>query len=210
MILPLGFAFFYLSWKGSVAAGYQRGLGTFAADVVIEHLRPVLSLVQRLRRQPLELESRPVRTCWTPLLVTAGIALGFAYWLAYTSDLSGVPFYFWEQQSTQWQYPWGRGNLPEMIQYFAQAFRVVTIDTPWRYSAAWFLAALLVPLVPASSPRLPGLIRGMLLAMTLFYVITGSIRGQDRYVLAAALVAIGWDAGPNGSQKRWSVLRWVW
>jgi hypothetical protein len=211
MLLPLGLAFFYLSWKRSGAAGYQGGLGAFAADVVIEHLWPVLALVQRIRRQPLELEPRPVRYCWTPLLVMAGIALGLACWLAYTSDLSGVPFYFWEQQSTQWQYPWGRGNLPEMVQYFAQAFRVVTVDTPWRYSAAWFLAAMLVPLVPASSPRVPGLMRGMLLAMTLFYVISGSIRGQDRYVLSAALVVIGWGCwlAPTGNQKRWSALHWL-
>jgi hypothetical protein len=47
--------------------------------------------------------------------------------------------------------------------------------------------------------------------MTLFYVITGSIRGQDRYVLSAALVVIGWGCwlAPTGSQKRWSVLRWM-
>lgn len=183
MLLPLAFAFFYLSWQRSRAAGYNFGLWTFIADVVIEHLP------RRLQQPP---EARPVRYVWTPALVAAGILLGFAYWLAYTSVMSGTPFYFMQQQLTVWGRAWYGGNIEDMLLYFLQAFRQPDIRVAWRYNAAWNLAANISALVPAASPRVPMVVRGMLPLMLFLLVYSGAVHGSDRYILSTALAAIGW------------------
>jgi hypothetical protein len=161
MLFPLTVAFFYQSWQRSRAAGYTFGLWPFVADVVIDHLPPAL-LAPILRKGAPALSARPIAYDWTPATIAGGIVLGFAYWVAYSSLLSGIPDYFLQQQLTVWGRAWFSGNLGDMLRYFAQAFRGPNASYPWRYNAAWNLAANLSVLIPASSRRVPGLIRGML------------------------------------------------
>ncbi len=208
---PLVFAFFYLGWQRSRAAGYSFGLWSYVADVVIEHLRPGLAFLWRLRGRALALEARPVRYDWAPATVTAGIVLGFAYWLAYSSVFSGVPLYFLNQQLNAWGRAWPSGNLGEMLLYFVQAFRPIDPGKHWRYNAAWNLAAHLAALLPAASPRVPILLRGMLVLLVVFVLYTGAVHGSDRYILSTALVAVGWACwlAPAGQRGKWSMLRWT-
>ena len=204
MLLPLTFAFFYQSWQRSQAVGYAFGLWQFIADVVIDH-----SPFRFALRRPDPL--RPLRYAWAPATIAAGIALGFAGWLAYSSLLSGIPFYFLQQQLNVWGRAWPGGNLGEMLLYFAQAFRDPD-GSPWRYNAAWNLAANLAALIPAASPRVPGLLRGMLPLMVIFLLYSGAVHGSDRYMLSTAAVALGWAcwvAAGEGS-RRTSALRWGW
>jgi hypothetical protein len=137
--------------------------------------------------------------------------LGFAYWVAYSSLLSGIPNYFLQQQLTAWGRAWFGGNLGDMLRYFAQAFRGPNAAYPWRYNAAWNLAATLSVLIPASSRRVPGLIRGMLPLMIVLLFYSGAVHGSDRYVLSTALAAVGWGCwlAPTGKNETWSALRWT-
>lgn len=205
MGLPLLFAFFFLGWRRSQALGYPCGFWVFITDVVIEFLRPVF----RWRT----LESQPMRLDWTPIFAGAGIALGFVYWVAYTSSLSGVPFYFLQQQLVAWGPAWNVGHVGDMLRYFAQGFRPASPDTPWRYVSAWNLAANVAPLIPAASPRVPPLIRGMLPLVALFLVYSGSVHGSDRYMLSTALTAVAWGCwlAPTGSERKaeHTALRWL-
>lgn len=210
LLLPFGFAFLYLSWQYSCRAGYQYGLFPFVADVVIEHLRPLFRLFPRTYQRLFELERRPVQYNWTAAMVIAGILLGFTYWLAYTSRFSGVPFYFLQQQNS-WPREWPTGNVGEMALYFAQAFHGATVVTPWRYDAAWYLAANLAPLIPAAARRVPTLIRGMLWLMPFFLIVAGQTWSTDRYMVSTAIVAVGWSCwlAPSGNNKTWLLLRWI-
>jgi hypothetical protein len=210
LAIPFIFAFFYLSWRRSRAAGYKFGLYTFVADVVIDHIRPLIAVWRRIGNTSFEIEARPICYDWMPLAALAGILLGLSYWIAFTSNFSGVPLYFMRQQAS-WPRTWPFANVEEMVLYFAQAFRGVTASTPWRYNAAWYLAANLAALIPAASPRVPTLIRGMLWLMPVFMIVTGQAHGTDRYNLSTALVAIGWACwlAPIGQMKRWAILRWL-
>src|SRR5258708_38723397 len=89
-----------------------------------------------------------------------------------------------------WSPAWPSGNFGEMLFYFSQAFRGIDGTKPWRYVAAWYLAAYLSSIVPAASPRVPGLIRGMLVGMALFLPVTGAARGTDRHVRATCVGAM--------------------
>ncbi len=208
-LLPLLFAFVYQSWQRSRQADYSFGLWTFAADLVIEHIKPLLTRRAKLEVRPIEYE-------WTPLAVGAGVLLGFTYWLAYTSRLTGVPFYFLQQQTTVWGRAWPSGNLSEMLLYFRQAFNPIgsgEFIAGWRLSAAWNLAANLSALIPALSRRVPGLIRGMLPLAVLFLLYSGAVHGSDRYILSTALVALGWACwlAPKRNDRRsraWWLVRW--
>lgn len=207
LIIPLIFAFFYRSWQRSQAAGYGEGLWAFVADVGIEHLpfRPLL----RGRLSASLFAPRPIRYSWTPILTAAGIVLGFAYWLAYTSLQSGVPNYFLQQQLNVWGRAWYPGNLGDLLIYFGQIF-TGDLSSPWRYNPAWNLAANLSALIPAASPRVPPLIRGMLPLMLLLLLYSGAVHGSDRYILSTALVAVGWGCwiAPQGENERWAAVRW--
>ena len=213
LMLPLVFAFFYQSWQRSQRTGYAFGFWTFTADVLIEHLRPVLVRVGRLFQVQLTLEDRPIVYDWTGLAIAAGIGLGLAYWLWFSSDLSGVPLYFLQSQS-QISTSWPAGNLFEMTAYFLQMFRGWgwSYEMPaWRYNAAWNLAVNLSAVLPAASNRVPLLIRGMLLLTTLFTLYTGAVWGSTRYVLSTAVVAIGWACwlAPIRPKSRWPLWRIV-
>ena len=217
-ILPLLFAFFYQSWQYSRRIGYAYGFWTFIADAIMEHVRFVL-------RWFVQMDTRPIEYEWTPLAIAIGILLGLAYWLRLSSDMSGVPFYFLQQQTTVWGRAWPSGNLGEMLVYFAQAFRGIGASGhAWRYNAAWNLAANLSALIPAASRRVPGLIRGMLPLTVVFLLYSGAVHGSDRYILSTALVAIGWAcwlaptqdaksrlAGHTVKSHRtaWVALRWL-
>jgi hypothetical protein len=214
MLLPLAFAFFYQSWLRSRAAGYASGLWTFVADVVIDHV-PRAFLTRLLRgkaSQPTAPTTVPTIVYdWAPASLAGGIVLGFAYWVAYSSLLSGIPNYFLQQQLTAWGRAWFGGNLGDMLLYFAQAFRGPNAAYPWRYNAAWNLAANLSVLIPASSRRVPGLIRGMLPLMIVLLFYSGAVHGSDRYVLSTAVAAVGWGCwlAPTGKKEVWSALRWT-
>jgi hypothetical protein len=192
----IGFAFLYLGWQRSEREGYTFPFDVYIADVVIEHL-PFRALFRTL-------EKRPIVYDWTPLCVAAGIALGFAYWLVFTSNMTGVPNYFLQQQLEAWGRAWSSGNITEMAYYFAQAFRGVDSTKPWRLNAAWNLAANVAALIPAASPRVPTLIRGMLPLMVVFLVFSGAVHGSDRYILSTALVALGWACwvAPHGDNPK--------
>ncbi|HRE46881.1 MAG TPA: hypothetical protein PLD47_04085 [Aggregatilineales bacterium] len=202
MIAPLVFAFVYLSWRRSQRGGYLGSFGAFAADVVIEHLL-FLPGFRRLAR-------RPIAYHWTPLAIAVGILLGFAHWLAFSSVKSGIPNYFMQQQLNVWGRVWYPGNVGDMIRYFGQGFRG-DLSKAWRYNALWNLAANLSTLIPAASPRVPPLIRGMLPLMMLLLVYSGAVHGSERYILSSALAAIGWGCwlAPTGKEERWSALRWT-
>ncbi len=192
LLIPITFAFFYLSWRRSQTAGYGFGLWAFVADVVIEHIRPLLAFFQRLRGQSFVLEERSIVYDWAPVATIAGILLGLAYWLVYTSWLSGIPFYFLQQQLFAWRRAWPTGNLGEAFLYFVQAFRGATRQTPWRVGAAYYLAANVSALIPAASSRVPTLIRGMLLLLPIFLLLSGAVNGDDRYTISTSIVVIGW------------------
>lgn len=211
LVLPLLFAFVFLSWKRSQAAGYAFGFDVFVADVIIDHLRFTVELINKARRDPIQVERRIIRYDWTSLLIVSGVLLGFAGWLAYTSLFSGVPFYFLQQQLVVWGRPWTSGNLIEMIIYFSQAFQPPDTHKPWRYVAAWNLAAIIVSLIPAFTPRVPTLIRGMLILMSLFVLFSGAVYGIDRYNLSTALVVIGWGCwlGSSAPSRRRVGARWA-
>lgn len=210
-LLPLIFAFFYQSWQRSKRAGYTQAFGAFIADVFIEHLKPLIVRIGRLLRYTINLEGRPMEYDWSALAVATGITLGLAIWLAYSSIMSGVPFYFLQQQTTVWGRAWPSGNLSQMLLYFAQAFRGINAGHPWRLASAWNLSANLSALIPAASPRVPWLIRGMLVLAVLFILYSGAVHGSDRYILSTALVPIGWACwlAPTQKPKRWWVLRWA-
>lgn len=213
-LLPLLFAFLYQSWQRSRLGGYEFGLWTFPADVVIEHSKPLIVGFGRLLRRRVELETRPIEYEWSPLAVGTGVMIGFTYWLAYTSRLTGVPFYFLQQQTTVWGRAWPSGNIAQMALYFRQAFNPIGSGgsiAGWRLSAAWNLAANLSALIPAASRRVPGLIRGMLPLAVLFLLYSGAVHGSDRYILSTALVAVGWACwlAPKGKPTVWWPLRWL-
>lgn len=208
MIAPLAFAFLYQSWQESRRAGYTWGLFAFTADVVIEHVWGAVRLVTRVRPP----SPRPIRYVWTAAGVVAGILLGFTYWLAYSSRYSGVPFYFLGQQLNAWGRAWPSGNIGEMLTYYAQAFRGIDpYGRPWRFVSAWYLAPYVAALIPAASPRVPGLLRGMLPLLAVFVIYSGAVHGSDRYILSTALVALGWACwlAPTGKRRRWAALRWL-
>jgi len=225
-LLPLTFAFVYQSWRYSQQIGYAGGFWTFAADVVIEHVRPLLApLLSRIGTRfkvTVTLDPCPIVYAWAPLAVGAGVIVGLAYWLMFTSRLSGVPLYFLQQQTTVWGRAWPSGNVQQMVYYFAQAFyRLQPFGgiPPWRMNAAWNLAANVSALIPAASRRVPGLVRGMLPLVLIFLLYSGAVHGSDRYILSTALVAIGWacwlspaiSTKPVKARTRfiWGALRWL-
>src|SRR5258706_2340518 len=211
MLIPLGFAFLFNSWHYSRRRGYEFGLWVFAADLLIEGFKPLLKRKRELYQRFYVTEHREILLDFTPLWVSAGILLGFSFWLAYASSLSGVPFFSLRLQMENWRPAWPSGNFGEMLFYFSQAFRGIDGTKPWRFVAAWYLAAYLSSIVPAASPRVPGLIRGMLVGMALFLPLTGAVRGTDRHVLSTALVAIGWACwvAPKGKINFSYFLRWA-
>jgi hypothetical protein len=213
LLLPLIFAFLFQSWKRSQNAGYSAGFGFFVADIVIEHSRPVLLRVGQWLKRPITLEYRPIVYDWAALTVVAGIGLGFAFWLWYTSDLTGLPLYFLKNQQAVSSY-WPAGNVPQMGAYFLQMFRgwqLFSVVPAWRYDAAWSLAVMLSGVFPAASKRVPPLIRGMLLLSVVFTLYTGTLWGSTRYVLSTAIVAVGWACwlAPTRPGSRWQVIRIV-
>lgn len=205
-LVPLVFAFLYRSWEKSQQTGYSFGFGIFTADVLIDHFRPALFAFRVLTPSG---QPRPMRYDWRPLTVAIGIVLGFAFWLAYSSSLSGIPFYFLKQQLDFWGRAWSTGNMGEMLTYFGQAFRALDPNKPWNYGAAWSLAALLSAMIPAACPRVPTLIRGMLWLMVIFLLFTGTSHyASDRYIASTMLVGSGWGCWLTGKAWKPMMLRW--
>jgi len=203
MFFALCFAFVYVSWQNSRRVGYTFGLWTFAADLLLAQVRPRMVRLQ---------SARPICYAWTPLIIAAGTILGFAFWLAYCSVLSGVPFYFLNLQYNYWAHIYSAGNVREIIQFFAQAFQPSDPTNGWQRDAAWALAAYLVALLPATSKRVPSLIRVMIVLMVGTLVVSGVARyAVDRYLASTAIVAIGWACwlAPAAARKRYAVMRWL-
>ncbi len=206
LVPALAFAFLYQSWRRSALAGYTAPFNAFIADVVIDQTRPLLRLLRVTD------ERRPLRYDWPPLLLAAGIGFGMAFWLAYTSTFSGVPFYFLDQQLNYWGRAWAAGNLSEMLRYYAQMFDFANVGQPWQWQPAWNLAASVSALVPAASRRVPLVLRGMLLCLVVFIQFAGlAHNANERYLGSTALVGLAWAAwiAPVAGCPRPYVLRYA-
>ncbi len=210
-VAPIGFAFAYQSWESSRRAGYAAGFWSFIADMVIDQARPILVRLKRHGEPLFSLNDQPLRYEWRTLTVAVGILLGFAGWLAYTSVISGIPNYFLQQQLEYWGRAWTVGDVNAMFRFFAQAVQPSNAHTPWRYVAAWDLAVVIAALIPAVSRRVPTLIRGMLVLLVSFMLLTATASfASDRYAASTALIAIGWSCwlAPLTATRRYALLRW--
>lgn len=99
--------------------------------------------------------------------------------------------------------------MKEMFSYFAQAFHTPDHSKPWNYGATWSLAAVLSALIPAASPRVPTLIRGMLWLLIAFMLFTGTAHyASDRYIASTMLVGVGWACWLAGRNWKMVALRW--
>jgi len=206
LVPALAFAFLYQSWRRSLLAGYTAPFNVFIADVVIDQTRPLLRLFRVAD------ERRVLRYDWPPLLLAAGIGLGMAFWLAYSSTISGVPFYFLDQQLNYWGRAWAAGDLAGMFRYYAQMFDLANVGQPWQWQPAWNLAASVSVLVPAASRRVPIVLRGMLLCLVVFIQFAGlAHNANERYLGSTALVGLAWAAwiAPVEGRQRPCVLRYA-
>lgn len=195
-LLPLAFAFVYLSWKRSQAAGYTRPLNAFVPDLLYRQVS-----LWRNQANPL-----PIEMDWFPAFVVAGIILGFTGWEWYSSWFSGIPHFFTQQQLDYWVRPWRSGDLGTMTLYFAQAFRGVSLDKPYRIETLWYLGVVIGTFIPALSARVPPLIRGMILPLPLFLLMTGAVYQYDRYVASLILTSLGWIYWAKDKRWRWALL----